>query len=114
MDNKKTAKTLCIWSLVCHLSSIVLFAALAAAVHFIFTNIDSNVFVFLTIVLFFLPRIAAWILVIIAKVKDKKSKFALVLIWIYIGVFILLSLLLAVFVVVELSGVFREMFSFLH
>ena len=123
MDNKKTVNTLCGWSLGCYLGCglpglilLFIFAALQADAD----KINESSALLITGLVFFAAvgvRLSGWILMIIARVKDKKSKFALTLMWVYIGLAILRVIFYIVcilFLVVIGNMILPDIVDFVH
>ena len=94
-DNQK-ANQLCIFSLLLYLAAPFVLGILGIFISAIFKNETIDIG---TSLLGVIARIAAIVMVIVARVKYPTSKFAKVLLWIYIGLFIaglLLLILIAV------------------
>ena len=94
MDQKNSLRALCGWSLGFYLSTYAPYLLLLfyfAAIKFDMDKANPVLVIILMLVSCALAwgfQITAWVLMIIARVKDSKYKFALVLMWVYIGILI--------------------------
>ncbi len=79
-DNKKANK-LCIWSLILYFAAPILFVLFDVIIALLLK--DSNMIGISAFSV--LCRIAGFVLMIVAKIKYPKNKFANILMWIYIG-----------------------------
>ena len=116
-QDKKNANRLCIISLVCYCLPMFLNAIYYATItsRIDYTNIDNYDYSagsgsMIISVLNFMLFIAAWVLMIVARVKYKNSTFAKVLMWVYIGLFIL-GIILVVVVIVTCAAAFNSLLN---
>jgi len=93
IDDNKKANKLCVWALLCYFVFSPLFRVLL-----IFPFMDSILGVFCSS-FSFMSSLAAYVLVIIARVKFPDNKFAKILMWIFILLFILSIILFAVMMI---------------
>lgn len=117
-QDKKNANILCIISLVCYCLPVVLnsiyYIALTSSIDYndpysYDYNGTGNMSMIIS-ALNFMLFIAAWVLMIVARVKYKNSTFAKVLMWVYIGLFIL-GVVLTVVVIVTCAATLNSMLS---
>lgn len=106
---QKNVKTLCIISLALQILPWILTVIMVTVldVSQFQTREASNSVVVATMILQAISLIAAWILMIVARVKNKKSVFAKVLMWVYIVLLVLeiaLPILFFVWLSVSCSG----------
>lgn len=92
--DRKNANTLCIISLICYfvpglINFIYTFVTLSSVADYESYEYTGGGGSYLLSGLNFLAFIAAWVLMIVARVNYPNSKFAKVLMWVYIGLFIL-------------------------
>jgi hypothetical protein len=88
-ERRKKANILCIISLVCQFAPEVLagiFSGIVESIDDLSSNSSLEPLTYLSSTIVFATYVASWVLMIIARVKYKESKFAKVLMWVYIGI----------------------------
>lgn len=116
-QDKKNANILCIISLVCYCLPVVLnsiyYVVLTSSIDYTTYSYDYDSAGSMSMIisaLNFMLFIAAWVLMIVARVKYKNSTFAKVLMWVYIGLFIL-GVILTVVIIVTCAATLNSMLS---
>ena len=94
MDQNRSLRALCGWSIGCYVGTYApyfMILTYLAAIKFNLDRANPLVVLILLIVSCISAwgiRVTAWTLMIIARARDTKYKFALVLMWVYIGILI--------------------------
>ena len=104
-ERRKKATILCIFSLVCQFAPELItgvFSGVLKSVDELTTNSAAEPLTYVFSMLTGGTYIASWVLMIIARVKYKESKFAKVLMWVYIG--ILAASIIAVVLVIAMCA----------
>ena len=102
-DDNKKANTLCIISILCYMVIPVIVGALTI---FLSALTNDSSFTSLLSMISAPSRIAAFVLVIIARAKYPNNKFAKILMWVYISLIIAAFVLVIILVLLILFGVF--------
>ncbi len=104
-ERRKKANILCIISLVCQFAPEVLagiFSGIVESIDDLSSNSSLEPLTYLSSTIVFATYVASWVLMIIARVKYKESKFAKVLMWVYIG--ILAASVIAIILVIAMCA----------
>ena len=87
-ERRKKANILCIISLVCQFAPEVLagiFSGIVESIDDLSSNSSLEPLTYVSSTIVCATYVASWVLMIIARVKYKESKFAKILMWVYIG-----------------------------
>lgn len=104
-ERRKKANILCIISLVCQFAPEIIsgvFSGILQSVDDFASNSSLEPLAYVSSMIVGGTYIASWVLMIIARVKYKESKFAKVLMWVYIG--ILAASIIAIILVVAMCA----------
>lgn len=104
-ERRKKANILCIISLVCQFAPEIIsgvFSGILQSVDDFASNSSLEPLTYVSSMIVGGTYIASWVLMIIARVKYKESKFAKVLMWVYIG--ILAASIIAIILVVAMCA----------
>ena len=104
-ERRKKANILCIISLVCQFAPEIIsgvFSGILQSVDDFASNSSLEPLTYVSSIIVGGTYIASWVLMIIARVKYKESKFAKVLMWVYIG--ILAASIIAIILVVAMCA----------
>ena len=104
-ERRKKANILCIISLVCQFAPEVLagiFSGIVESIDDLSSNSSLEPLTYVSSTIVFATYVASWVLMIIARVKYKESKFAKVLMWVYIG--ILAASVIAIILVIAMCA----------
>ena len=106
-DDKKNANILCIISLILYFAAPI-FALLMAIVFSLISEDASMLSTGITSI----SRIAAYVLMIVARIKYPESTFAKILMWIYIGLFAVGFIMGILLIILLIIGIFSFVEAF--